>query len=79
MSNVDPTTPVKIGLSRTEAASFIGISAPTFDRLVALDFMPKPKRIFTRRVWDRREIERAFSFLETTDTTEEPQDDPWAV
>ena len=67
MSNVDETAPIRIGLARAQAAAFIGISAPTFDRLVASGLTPKPKRIVTRLVWNRREIERAFSSLETTD------------
>ena len=40
------------GLSRVEAAIYIGIGVTKFDALVAIGVMPKPKRIDHRRVWD---------------------------
>lgn len=51
------------GLSKTEAAQYIGISAPTFDRLVEAGAMPKPIRIFSRLVWDRWVVDEAFTRL----------------
>jgi len=52
-----------LGLGREVAAQMLGISAVKFDELVKDGRMPKPKRIDARRVWDRREIELAFSAL----------------
>jgi hypothetical protein len=43
--------PFKLGLSREEAASFIGVGTTKFDMLVADGRMPKPKRIDGRKVW----------------------------
>jgi predicted DNA-binding transcriptional regulator AlpA len=51
------------GLSRAEAADYIGISASTFDKLVIDGRMPKPKRINSRTVWDRYELDGAFEAL----------------
>jgi excisionase family DNA binding protein len=53
----------RIGMSRTEAAEYIGISASTFDAMVADGRMPSPKEIGARRVWSRRAVERAFADL----------------
>lgn len=52
-----------LGLSREDAAHYIGISATKFDQLVADRRMPRPKRIDGRVVWDRRAIEAAFTEL----------------
>jgi predicted DNA-binding transcriptional regulator AlpA len=40
------------GLSRVDAAAYIGISATTFDQLVKDGRMPPPKRINSRTIWD---------------------------
>ena len=40
------------GLSRVEAAMYIGISASKFDELVRDGRLPGPKRIDGRKVWD---------------------------
>ena len=53
----------RIGLSRTEAAEYIGVSASTFDAMVADGRMPNPKQIGSRRVWSRQAVERAFAEL----------------
>ena len=44
----------RIGLSRVEAAEYIGVSSTTFDAMVADGRMPHPKEIGSRRVWHRR-------------------------
>ncbi|YBV97126.1 hypothetical protein M1D80_09580 [Phyllobacteriaceae bacterium JZ32] len=51
------------GLSRTEAAAYIGVSPSLFDVLVKDGRMPKPKLINSRTVWDIRKIDKAFSEL----------------
>lgn len=57
---------VRLGLSRPEAAEYVGISPSTFDAMVADGRMPNPKAIGARRVWSRVEIERAFAELPET-------------
>lgn len=51
------------GLNRVEAAAYVGLGATKFDQLVADGRMPPPKRIDGRRVWDRRDLDAAFSAL----------------
>lgn len=51
------------GLSRIEAAQYIGVSSGTFDKLVEECAMPKPKHIRARRVWDRVEVDAAFTAM----------------
>jgi predicted DNA-binding transcriptional regulator AlpA len=51
------------GLSRAEAAFYIGVSPSLFDALVRDGRMPQPKRINTRTVWDRRQIDEFFAAL----------------
>jgi excisionase family DNA binding protein len=51
------------GLSRDEAAMYIGVSATLFDRLVADGRMPGPRRIDGRKVWDIRSLDLCFDRL----------------
>ncbi len=51
------------GLSRFEAAQYIGVSPGTFDKLVEEGAMPKPKHIRARRVWDREAVDMAFTAM----------------
>jgi predicted DNA-binding transcriptional regulator AlpA len=51
------------GLSRNEAADYVGVSPSTFDKLVADGRMPKPKRINSRTVWDKRALDASFDDL----------------
>ena len=51
------------GLSRVQAAAYIGVSASLFDEMVKDDRMPKPKRINARTVWDRKRLDEAFEEL----------------
>lgn len=62
------------GLSRVQAAAYIGVSPTLFDILVADGRMPNPKRINARRVWDLRKLDRAFDALpaEEPDEFEDP-------
>jgi predicted DNA-binding transcriptional regulator AlpA len=53
----------KLGLSRIEAAAYIGVSPSTFDKLVVDGRMPQPVRINYRVVWDRKRVEDAWSRL----------------
>jgi predicted DNA-binding transcriptional regulator AlpA len=56
------------GLSRDEAAMYVGVSASKFDEMVADGRMPVPVRIDARKIWDIRSLDLAFDAL--------PQEDP---
>jgi predicted DNA-binding transcriptional regulator AlpA len=66
-----PSLPPR-GLSRSEAAAYLGISASLFDELVKDGRMPPPKRINSRTVWDRKRLDEAFEALPGGDS-----DNPW--
>lgn len=51
------------GLSREEAARYVGVGTTTFDGLVQDGRMPKPFRIGKRVIWDRLKLDAAFSDL----------------
>jgi predicted DNA-binding transcriptional regulator AlpA len=51
------------GLSRAQAAAYVGVSPTLFDRMVTDHKMPKPVRIYGRTVWDRRKVDAAFDAL----------------
>jgi predicted DNA-binding transcriptional regulator AlpA len=51
------------GMSRVEAARYIGVGTTKFDEMIADRRMPKPKVIDKRTVWDRVELDIAFSAL----------------
>jgi len=53
----------RLGLSRLEAAEYIGVSAKFFDELVADGRMPPPKLLNSRKVWSRLRLEKAFAEL----------------
>jgi predicted DNA-binding transcriptional regulator AlpA len=66
------------GLSRDEAAAYIGVSPSLFDILVKDGRMPSPKRINSRVVWDRLKLDAAFEALDDTDAND-GTDDEWRV
>jgi predicted DNA-binding transcriptional regulator AlpA len=51
------------GLSRVEAAIYVGIGVTKFDEMVVDGRMPQPRRIDGRKVWDIRAIDLAFDEL----------------
>ncbi len=55
--------PVRLGLSRAEAAEYIGVGIGLFDQMVADGRMPPPRQINARLVWSRPELEKWFSEL----------------
>jgi predicted DNA-binding transcriptional regulator AlpA len=57
------------GLSRDEAAMYIGISAAKFDLMVTEGRMPAPVRIDGRKVWDIRSLDLAFDALPKENAT----------
>ena len=52
------------GLSRVQSAEYVGVGVSKFDEMVQDGRMPKAKGIDGRRVWDRLELDEAFSALE---------------
>lgn len=60
------------GLSRPQAAAYIGVSASLFDQLVKDGRMPRPKRINGRVIWDRRRLDESFEAID--DGGENPWD-----
>ena len=52
------------GLSRVQAAEYIGVGVTKFDEMVDDGRMPRPKRIDGRNVWDRIKLDEAFAALE---------------
>jgi hypothetical protein len=55
------------GMSRVDAAAYVGISPSLFDVLVEDGRMPGPKIINARTVWDRFALDRAFEALPDRD------------
>jgi len=51
------------GLRREASAQLVGVSPPTFDRLVAEDLMPQPKRYNNMLIWETRELIAALAAL----------------
>jgi hypothetical protein len=61
-----------LGVSRDEAAAFVGVSVSKFDQLVNDGRMTPPKRIDGRKVWDTRALTAAFDALPGDDAP-----NPW--
>lgn len=57
------------GLSRIEAAMYVGVGATKFDELVATGRMLKPKCIDNRKVWDILALDWAFDLLPTDESS----------
>ena len=51
------------GLSKTEAAAYLGVSVYSFDGLVARGEVPQPKVVGGRWIWDRLVLGRSFESL----------------
>jgi len=70
--NVLPLSLPPRGLNRVEAAQYVGVSASLFDVMVKDGRMPEPKRINTRKVWDRKKLDQCFEALPDDDVN-----NPW--
>ena len=55
--------PLVIGYGRFDAAAAIGVSATTFDAMVAAGVMPQPRIYGKRRIWSVDELYAAFDAL----------------
>lgn len=51
------------GLSRDEAARYVGVGTTKFDEMVKDGRMPRPKRLDGRVVWDRFALDMSFNSL----------------
>ena len=60
----DATSYPPRGLSREEAARYVGVGTTTFDGLVQEGRMPRPMRLGKRVIWDRLKIVAAFADLD---------------
>ena len=58
-----PPSMAPIGLSREEAAAYIGVGASLFDRLISDGRMPQPRPLGERLIWDVAEVTAAFRAL----------------
>jgi predicted DNA-binding transcriptional regulator AlpA len=75
-SNLPPSLPPR-GLSREQAAAYVGVSPSLFDMLIKDGRMPGPKRINSRVIWDRLKLDVAFEALADTDASS--IEDEWLV
>ncbi|MBE1208172.1 hypothetical protein [Aminobacter carboxidus] len=80
-----PPTLVPRGLSREEAAAYLGIGTTLFDDLVKLGQMPDAKKLKGAVRWDRLQLDCAFEKLPSNgegaqqgDDEQKPEDDPWS-
>jgi hypothetical protein len=74
--NILPTSLPPRGLSRAQAAAYIGVSATLFDEMVKDARMPAPIRINSRVLWDRLQLDEAFAAL-PHDREDNPAGDTW--
>lgn len=69
--------PVRLGLSRVEAAEYIGVGVTLFDQMAADGRMPGPKVINSRKVWDRDRLGEAFAELPEDGQDKASAGDAW--
>ena len=62
-ANILPLSLAPRGLPRVQSAAYIGVGATLFDEMVEDGRMPKPKRINSKTIWDRLELDEAFAAL----------------
>lgn len=62
-SSVLPSSLPPRGLCREVAAAYIGVGGTKFDQMVKEGTMPKPRIHGGRKLWDRSELDAAFSEL----------------
>ncbi|MGC0326248.1 excisionase family DNA binding protein [Bradyrhizobium sp. USDA 326] len=65
---LDPIAYLPRGMSRDEAARYLGVGTTKFDEMLADGRMPKPKKIDGQVVWDRLRFEAAFTICRTWKT-----------
>jgi predicted DNA-binding transcriptional regulator AlpA len=65
------------GLSRIEAARYVGLGVTTFDKAIRDRLLPKPFRIYGRLIWCRQALDAALDVLRDSQTEAEASDDTW--
>jgi excisionase family DNA binding protein len=81
-ANADPVRRVlipahdRIGLSRAEAAEYVGVGVTLFDQMVADGRLPKPKLANSRKIWHRERLAEAFAELPEEGQDQESSN-PW--
>jgi hypothetical protein len=63
LSKVRATSLPRRGLSREEAAMYLGISGSTFDEMRLNGQIEPPRLIKGRKLWDIRDLDMAFDAL----------------
>ena len=63
LSKVRATNLPRRGLSREEAAMYLGISGSTFDEMRSTGQIERPRLIKGRKLWDIRDLDMAFDAL----------------
>jgi predicted DNA-binding transcriptional regulator AlpA len=76
--NILPTSLPPRGLSRVQAAAYIGVSPTLFDQMVDDGRMPKPIRINARVLWDRLQLDEAFAGLASKEECSAAMPDDYA-
>jgi excisionase family DNA binding protein len=71
-SKPDPIAYPPRGMSRDEAARYVGVGNTKFDEMVSDGRMPRPKRVDGRVIWDRVRLDMYF-----TDLPEEKKENPF--
>jgi predicted DNA-binding transcriptional regulator AlpA len=68
------------GLSRSEAARYVGLGVTTFDKAIRDRLLPKPFRIYGRLIWCRQALDAALDVLRDSQTEAEAgcASDSWA-
>ena len=56
------------GLSRDQAAAYVGVGVTKFSEMVEDGRMPPPKHVDGRVIWDRHALDQAFEALDADDT-----------
>ena len=56
-------------LDRKEAASYVGVSVGTFDKLVSSGDMPLPIQFHGRKVWDKRSLDSSLDIKSGFETS----------
>jgi predicted DNA-binding transcriptional regulator AlpA len=76
---VNSVTIIPRGLSRNEAAAYVGVGGTLFDELVKERKMPRPSWHIHRRVlWDRKKLDQALDALDEAGTMLPPSEpDGW--
>ena len=62
------------GLSRVQAAKYVGTGTTKFDEMVKDGRMPAPKQVDGRKIWDRLGLDDYFAAL-PSDEDANPWDD----